>query len=185
TGLKREDEITPRLEEAARRDSKNVPLQYVLADRYRETGQVEKADALYKALLTSQPTPQTYRALAASLLKRRKAGDLLKVICEAAGRPSGLEAVSPQLQAAAADDALAEAMLDAGLEQLQAKRPTLPPTAINILGFIANPDRGADKKGRLDRLIKLQRLLLAQNPSPQMYREIADTLRRMDQYAEA
>jgi tetratricopeptide (TPR) repeat protein len=185
TGLKREDEITPRLEEAARRDSKNVPLQYVLADRYRETGQVEKADALYKALLTSQPTPQTYRALAASLLKRRKAGELLKVICEAAGRPSGLEAVSPQLQAAATDDALAEAMLDAGLEQLQAKPPTLPRTAINILGFIANPERGADKRGRLDRLIKLQRLLLAQNPSPQMYREIADTLRRMDQYAEA
>ena len=49
--LKREKEITPRLEEAARRDSKNVPLQYVLADRYRETGQVEKAEALYKSLL--------------------------------------------------------------------------------------------------------------------------------------
>ena len=61
-------EITPRLEEAARRDSKNVPLQYVLADRYREIGQTEKADALYKSLLTSQPNPQTYRALAASLL---------------------------------------------------------------------------------------------------------------------
>ena len=87
TALKREDEITPRLEEAARRDSKNVPLQYVLADRYRETGQVDKADALYKSLLTSQPTPQTYRALAASLLKRKKAGDLLKVICEAMVAP--------------------------------------------------------------------------------------------------
>ena len=44
------------------RDSKNVPLQYVLADRYRETGQIDKAEALYKELLTSQPTPQTYRA---------------------------------------------------------------------------------------------------------------------------
>ena len=52
TALGREKEITPRLEEAAQRDSKNVPLQYVLADRYRETGQVDKAEALYKALLT-------------------------------------------------------------------------------------------------------------------------------------
>ncbi len=34
--LNREKEITPRLEAAARRNSKNVPLQYVLADRYRE-----------------------------------------------------------------------------------------------------------------------------------------------------
>ncbi len=83
TALGREKEITPRLEAAARIDSKNVPLQYILADRYRETGQVEKAEALYKELLTTRPTPETYRALAASLLKRKKAGDLLKVICEA------------------------------------------------------------------------------------------------------
>ena len=185
TALKRENEITPQLEEAARRDSKNVPLQYVLADRYRETGQVDKADALYKSLLTSQPTPQTYRALAASLLKRKKAADLLRVICEAMARPNGLEAITAQLQAAAADDALAEQMLDAGLEQLKAKPPTLPKTALFVLGFIANPERGADKAGRLERLIKLQRLLLEQNPNPQIYLEIADSLRRMDQNAEA
>ena len=60
--LNREKEITPRLEAAARRDSKNVPLQYVLADRYRETGENDKAEALYKELLSSRPTPQTYRA---------------------------------------------------------------------------------------------------------------------------
>lgn len=185
TLLKRDNEITPRLEEAARLDSKNVPLQYVLADRYRETGQIENADALYKKLLTSQPTPQTYRALAASLLKRKKAADLLKVICEAMTRPNGLEAVTPQLQAAAADDALAEAMLDAGLAQLSAKPPTLPRSAFNVLTFIANPDRGINKTKRLERLVKLQQLLLEQNPSPQVYREIADTLRRMEQYAEA
>jgi tetratricopeptide (TPR) repeat protein len=185
TALKRENEITPRLEEAARRDSKNVPLQYVLADRYRETGQVEKADALYKALLTSQPTPQTYHALAASLLKRRKAGDLLKVICDAMARPNGQEAIQGQLLAAAGDDALAEEMLDAGLKQLAAKPPTLPRTAFLVLNFIANPERGSDKSGRLQRLIKLQKLLLDQNPNPQLYREIADTLRRLGQFTEA
>ena len=76
-------------------------------------------------------------------------------------------------------------MLDAGLEQLKAKPPTLPKTAFFVLSFIANPERGADKAGRLERLIKLQRLLLEQNPNPQIYREIADTLRRMDQNAEA
>jgi tetratricopeptide (TPR) repeat protein len=183
--LKRENEITPRLEEAARRDSKNVTLQYVLADRYRETGQGEKADALYKSLLSSQPTPQTYKALAASLLKRKQAGELLKVICEAMTRTGGLEAISPQLQAAAGDDALAEAMLDAGLTQLQAKPAALPRSAFFVLSFIANPERGANKTGRLQRLIKLQRILLDQNPSPQIYREIADTLRRLDQNAEA
>ena len=123
--LNREKEITPRLEAAARRDSKNVPLQYVLADRYRETGEIDKAEALYKELLTSQPTPQTYRALAASLLKRKKAGDLLKVISEAWTRPESQEAIKPQLLAAAADDAMAEAMLDDGLETEHGQSPQL------------------------------------------------------------
>ncbi len=185
TELKQEDQITPRLEAAAQRDSKNVPLQYVLADRYRETGQVDKAEAIYKNLLTSQPTPQTYRALAASLLKRKKAGDLLKVICEAVGRPQGFEAVMPQLQAAAADDSLAEEMLDEGLKLLSTNPPALPQTAFTVLGIVANPERGVRKAPRLERLLKLQRLKLDQSPNPKDYLEIADTQQRMDQYAEA
>ena len=80
---------------------------------------------------------------------------------------------------------MAEQMLDAGIEQLKAKPPTLPSTAFFVLSFIANPDRGADKTGRLERLIKLQRLLLEQNPNPKVYLEIADTLRNLDKNAEA
>jgi len=189
TALNREKEITPRLEEAVRRDSKNAPLQYILADRYRETGQLDKAEPLYQALLTAQPTPQTYRALSISLLKRKKAADLLKVICESLKRPGSpeFEAVKPQLEAAAADDAMAEAMLDAGLQQLSAKPPTLPRIAYLILTSIANsPEKSSPNKNRrLEKLVKLQQLLLEQNPSPQVYREIADSLRRMGKNAEA
>ena len=141
TALKREKEITPRLEAAARRDSKNVPLQYVLADRYRETGEIDKAEALYKELLTSQPTPQTYRALAGFALEaeegRRPAqGDLRGL--EATRKP-GMEAVKPQLEAAAADDAMAEAMLDAGSSRLAANPPTsAAKSAYEVLSLIAN-----------------------------------------------
>ena len=183
--LKQEDQITPRLEAAAASDSKNVPLQYVLADRYRETGKDEKAEAIYKKLLDSERTPQSYRALAASLLKRHKAGDLLKVICEAVARPQGFEAVMPQLQAAAADDSLSEQMLDEGLKQLSATPPTLPQSAFTVLSIIANPERGSRKEARLERLLKLQQLMLEQTPNPKIYLEIADTQQRMDQYNEA
>ncbi|MCA1686951.1 MAG: tetratricopeptide repeat protein, partial [Planctomycetia bacterium] len=110
--LKRENEITPKLEQAARNDPKNVALQYVLADRYRETGQVDRAEALYKSLLNSQPTTQGYGALAASLLKRKKAEELLRVICEAIIRPGGYEAVKDQLEALAGDPSMAEQALD-------------------------------------------------------------------------
>jgi tetratricopeptide (TPR) repeat protein len=185
--LKREKEITPRLEAAARRDSKNVPLQYLLADRYRETGQIDKAEALYKELLTSQPTPQIYRALAASLLKRKKAVDLLKVISDAWSRTESQDAVKMQLLAAAADDALAEAMLDDGVKQSVANPPTLTKAAYDVLTIIAvNPGRtSADKDRRLETLLRIQRLRLEQSPSALAYTEIADTLRRMGNYAEA
>jgi tetratricopeptide (TPR) repeat protein len=184
--LGREREITPRLEEAARRDSKNVPLQYVLADRYRETGQVEKAEALYKSLLSSQPTPQTYRALAGSLLKRKKYSDLLRVLCEAVVRPNTQEAIRPQLQAVAQDDEMAEAMLDSGIEQLSAKPPALPQVAFKVLAAIAGVDRaGSGRPGRLEKLLKLHRLELAQSPSSLVYREIADIQRRLGRFADA
>ena len=88
-------------------------------------GEIDKAEALYKELLTSQPTPQMYRALATSLLKRKKAVDLLKVISEAWSRSESQEAVKPQLLAAAADDAITDAMLDEGLKQSLATRLSL------------------------------------------------------------
>ena len=184
--LHREDEITPRLEEASRIDSKNVPLQYVLADRYRETGQAEKAEALYKSLLASQPTPQTYRALAASLVKRKKVGDLLKVLCEAIGQRQGVEAVGSQIEAVAADDSLAEEVLDEGLKQLSTDPPGLPQApAFAILSRIAMPDRRDVKPARLERLLKLQRMMLAKAPNPMIYLEVIDTEQRLKHYPEA
>ena len=186
-GLNREKEITPRLEAAARRDSKNVPLQYILADRYREMGELDKAEALYKELLSSQPTPLTYRALAASLLKRKKATDLLKVMSEAWMRPESQEAIKPQIRAVALDDTMAEAMLDAGLQQSSANPAALSKSAHEVLSLIANnPGRAStNKTRRLEKLLRLQRTKADQNPSDIFYLEIADTLRRMGNYAEA
>jgi len=188
TALKREKEITPRIEEAARRDSKNIPLQYVLADRYRETGQAEKAESLYKELLNSQPTPQTYGALAASLLKRKKAADLLRVFCEAFKQPVSPDSeVAAQLKAAASDSAIAEAMLDSGLDQLASNPPRLPlKSAFEVLALVANWNRGPAHRIRgLEKLVKLRRVQLEQSPSPLVYSEIADALNRLHRYSEA
>ncbi len=185
--LNREKEITPRLEAAARRDSKNVPLQYVLADRYREAGENDKAEALYKSLLLSQPTPQTYRALANSLLKRKKADDFLKVMSEALKRPESLEAIKPQLVAAAADDEMAEAMLEAGLKQLAAAPKGVSKSTYDVLSLVANnpAPNSQNKNRRLEKLLAIERLYAEQNPSAMVQSEIADTLRQMGKFAEA
>ena len=158
-----------------------------MADRYRETGDNDKAEALYKELLGSQPTPKTYRALAASLFKRRKAADLLKVTSEAWARPETQEAIKPQLAAIAADDAMTDAMLDVGLEQLQANPPSLTKPAQVVLSLLAvNPSReSTNRTRRLEKLLRLERLLAEQNASDEIQSEISNTLRRLGSYAPA
>lgn len=179
TQLKREAEITPRLEEAAKRDSKNLPLQYTLADRYREAGQVEKAEALYKSLLDAQPTPQGYSALATSLLKRKKAPELLKVFTEARKKEGGFEAVTPQIKAVIADPKFAGEVLDAGHALLSAEPPGIDRSALDILAVIAS------ESSQLEKLVPILRLTLKQDPSPQLYREIAHALEGLRKYGEA
>jgi tetratricopeptide (TPR) repeat protein len=177
TALKRPGEILPRLEEAARVDSKNVGLKYTLADRYREAGQVERAEAMYKALLAEQPTTQGYGALAASLLKRKKAEELLKVIAEAITRPGGFEAVQEPIKGIIDDPELADQVLGAGLKLLSAEPPGLDRPGILVLARIAN------LAGKLEKFLPIQRLALKRNPSPQTYKEaiaVLLSLRKLD-----
>ncbi len=136
--------------------------------------------------MTSQPTPQTYRALAASLLKRKKARDFLRVICDAYNREITEQAIIPQLQAAAGDDSMAEAMLDAGLLGLSERPPTLPQTAFQVLSLIANSSRSAaNSNRRLEKLLKIYQLQLDQAPNMLVYAEIADTERRLGLFDKA
>jgi tetratricopeptide (TPR) repeat protein len=179
TALKRENEITPRLEEAARKDSKNVALQYVLADRYRETGQVEKAEALYKALLAEQPTTQGYGALAASLLKRRKAEDLLKVIAEAVTRPGGLEAVQEPIKGIIADPNFADEVLEAGKKLMAADPPGLTESGTRVLAYIAT------RTEKLEKFLPVQQMELKRNPNPQAYKEYAALLVNLKRFGDA
>ncbi|MHC5537058.1 tetratricopeptide repeat protein [Singulisphaera rosea] len=180
TSLHREAEITPRLEQAAKTDASNLSLQYALADRYHKIGQVDRAEAIYKSLLAAHPNPEGYAALAASLLKRRKADELLKVFVEALSKPSGYEAVKKQLEAVVKDSALADGVLDAGLKMLSAEPPQIPGSSVQILAAIAKDT------GKSEKLVPILRVLLKQNPSPQIYREIAHSLGdEMHKYDEA
>jgi tetratricopeptide (TPR) repeat protein len=185
--LHREQELTPRLEAAARRDSKNVPLQYVLADRYRETGQADKAEKLYQELLNSQRTPQAFSALAASLFKRRKAADLLKIISEAWARQESQEAIKPHILAVVADDAMSAAILDVGLQQMETDPASVNASKYVILSIVANTTGRAttNRKARLEKLLRIQRMREERNPSVQFESEIYDTLNRLGKHAEA
>ena len=179
TELKRGDEITPRLEEAVKKDSKNVGLQYVLADRYRETGQTDKADALYKTLLAQTPTTQGYGALATSLLKRKKAEELLKVISDAVVKPGGVEAVQETIKGVIAEPEFAAKIMEAGRKLMSADPPALSRPCVQVLAYVASR---ADK---LDDFLPIQRMELKRSPNPQSYKEVVQLLTTLKKYDEA
>lgn len=178
-GLNRDAEITPRLEAAALRDPNNAALQYALVDRYRETRQDAKADALEAKLRAARPTPQGYAARASSLLKRRKAEDLLKVIAEAITTPGGLDAVRESIDGIGNDKAFAREMLDVGLKLLEADPPDLKPAGVLVLANIAKLSETPEK------FLPIQRLVLKRNPTPQGYKELSSWLIDLRKYGEA
>ncbi len=162
-----------------RNDPKNAPLQYLLAERYREAGQREKADALYQHLLATQPDPQGFGALSASLLKEKKADELIKILGDAFGKPDTLEAVKPQIEAIINQPEFAEQMLEAGLKLQEADPPKLSRESRLVLSYIAT------KAKKLDKFLSIQRLALKHDPSPQAYREFWLDLYRNSRYEEA
>ena len=68
-----------------------------------------------------------------------------------------------------------------GSRSFRPSRRPFPSRPIFVLRSSPTPSAARTRTARLERLIKLQELLLEQNPSPQIYREIADTLGSMDQ----
>lgn len=179
TALKRSDEILPRLEAAAKNDPKNAALQYFLADRYREAGQRDKADELYRRLVASVPDPQGFGALAASLLREEKYDELIKLLGDAFARPETLQAVQPQIEALVNDPEHLDKLLDAALKLQEADPPKLSKESRLVLAYMAN------KAKKLDKLVPILRLALRRDPNPQAYRELWLDLYRGGHYAEA
>lgn len=179
TALDRKAEVIPRLETTLKGDPKNVGLKYVLADRYKDAGQVEKANALYEGLIQAQPDPQGFAALAQSLRKDKKYEDLLKLFETALRAPNGADAIKPQIEAICLDKDTAGAVLDTGIRLLAADPPGLDRVGQNVLIYMAN------KAEQVDKLIALERLALKKNPTPTGYRELWLGLYRANKFDEA
>ncbi len=175
----RPNEVIARLEAAAKADPKNLPLQYILAERYREVGQAEKADALLKSLIEVQPDLQGFAALYASLLKDRKTEELIRLLTKVAERLRRDDVIGPQIEALVADPAYTDKVLDAGLAMLSADPPRLDRTGWFVLFKIANRAKKNDK------LIGLLRWADRETPGPAISRDLIQALGQSKRFDEA
>jgi tetratricopeptide (TPR) repeat protein len=179
TALKRSAEILPRLEAASKADSKNTPLRYILAERYRDGGEPEKAEAIYKELVQTQPDPRGFGSLSAALLRDKKYDELVELLGKAMAKPDTLEAVRPQVESIINSPAIAGAVLDAGLALQQADPPKLGAEARKVLSHVAM------RAKLLEKFIPIQRLALRREANPQAYKEFFVDLDRAGRSEEA
>ncbi|MDX2038905.1 MAG: tetratricopeptide repeat protein [Isosphaeraceae bacterium] len=170
SGLKRDAEVIPRLEAAAKADPKNVPLQYVLVDLYRSRGMTEQADALTNRLIDLQPDLQGYPGLFNALLEAEKSPEMLRLLEKVAGRIGRIEAVDPQLQSIIRKEGYADRLLDIGLGMLESEPAKLSEVGYRILRRLAT------LSGRNEKTVALLRWSLRKEPDPLAYRELAIVL---------
>jgi tetratricopeptide (TPR) repeat protein len=170
TALKREDQIIPRLEAAGQADPKNRAVQYALAERYDETGQHDKAKAIYEQLRTHPLSAQDLPDQAKWLLKEKKTDDLLKLLGDALTRRETAMAVGPVLETIANDPAAADELLAAGLKLMKADPPALSKELRRVLARIAY------KVPKPEKLAELLRLAVNRDPTPEDYTDLVATL---------
>ena len=185
TALKRAEEAIPRLEQAVKDDPKNVPLQSILADRLTRAGQVEKARAIYAAILKAQPD-QGLAAQAEVLRRQHKNADLLKLLeqalapAQAPDRQFAVQqAILPLVKSIALDPPYAEELLDEGIRMLEAEPPTLGIQGRLALGSIATEAK------RTDKLVAIARAAVKQDPTADAALGLFEALDQDGKFAEA
>ena len=178
--LNRGAEVIPRLENYAAIDPRNVPLQYALAEQYKEAGQADKAKAIYNKLLDDQKETQGFGENFPRLVKERKTEELITLLVRVTGRMKRLDPIRTQVDELANDGAYIDEVLDTGLKMISATPPPFDPqdgwfVLVNL----------ASQANRPEKKVALLRWSLNRMPNPLIYRELLGTLVDLGRYGEA
>ena len=144
--LNRSDELIGKLETLAENDKQNPFLQYFLADRLADAGELERARSIYDTMLRNGGDPSGYAGLARVLRKMQKSDELLKVLGRAFAKGvETIKEIEPELQALSEDKALMESMFEVG--RTRAKNEELKFEEALLLAEIASTLKEADVAG--------------------------------------
>ena len=121
TKLGKEKELLERLEKLHAAEPTNVPLGRFLADRFRRAGELDKAESLYRGLLSRSRSAAACEGLISLERKRRNADALLAAVGEAIDLPDeASEGVNVEEKAIVADAGLLRELVAAARKQLAA-----------------------------------------------------------------
>jgi tetratricopeptide (TPR) repeat protein len=145
--LGRQKELIGRLEKLHAERPQDVPLGYFLAERYREAGQLDKAQSLYAPLLKSAPTTIAYRSLAEMYRKAKRIDALLDLLGDAVEKSGTPELLGPEARAIRQDAALLRALLEAGRQQPKGQPAKLAYARRVALALLLLDNKQCDQAG--------------------------------------
>lgn len=117
----KKDELVPRLEKLRAEDPKNAPLEFYLAERYREAEQLDKAEPLYRDLIKEAPTSTGYQRLVEIYRKTGRPDALLAILGEVVAKTGLVEALGDQAQAVSGDANLMQSLVETARKKYQSE----------------------------------------------------------------
>ncbi|MBN2578700.1 MAG: tetratricopeptide repeat protein [Pirellulales bacterium] len=105
-------ELIPRLEKLFGQDPDNVSLGYFLAAEHRRAGNLDRAEALYAALLEKTPSLIGYQNLAAVLREKKDTEGLLRLLGKVIDRSGFLETIGEEEQKLVRNDSLLQSLFE-------------------------------------------------------------------------
>ena len=178
-----QQELLPRLEQAAQKDQRNPYLQLALAEQYVTANRLDEAEALFKKTLGLSADARGFAGLAGVYRRRAKPTELLSALSNSFGEAGSAKQIEKELEALVSDKALADAVLQLGREQLRSEPGKLKFPQGYVLAQLA-----AEAK-QFDLMVEFYRHLLRirNERGMQLYEELGQHLvdaRRYQQAAE-
>lgn len=135
--LGKREELIPRLETLAEKDTLNSTLQFFLADQYLAAKRLDEAEELYKKTLAAASELQGYVGLAAVYRQQNRPAELIDTLGKAFAESGDLDALSSEIKAISGDAKLTQSLLETGAKQLQEQPPKLEFAAGFVLAHLA------------------------------------------------
>lgn len=178
--LNRSDELIGRLETMAENDSRNVSLQFFLADRLADLNELERARSIYDNMLRNGGDSSGYAGLARVLRKMQKSDELLEALGRGFARgDEAIASLEPEIKAISEDKDLMTSLIEAGRARAKANR--LKHDEAYLLARFAAALKEADAAAEFYELaISLNRN--GTRPSILIQIEMADTLLKLRKY---
>jgi tetratricopeptide (TPR) repeat protein len=145
--LGKEKELLPRLEKLHAAAENNVLLAYYLAGQYRRAEQLDKAEALYSALLKKAPTNQCYQELAELYRTSKRTDALLGLLGAALADDGHLDVLGIEEEKIAGDAALLRALAAAARQRLHKGPEKLDYGACRAVALLALEGKQYDTAG--------------------------------------